>query len=101
MLMIELSRAFRKDYRRVIFNPAHARDIPKTYESAVSMLAAGVPLPDHPKPQAVFTCRSSPVSSYCQGLVPDWDSAGHCGGAFRAIVHRKIPLLPCPVPAIL
>ncbi len=47
MLMIELSRAFRKDYRRVISNPAHARDIPKAYESAVSMLVAGVPLPDH------------------------------------------------------
>ena len=45
MRTIELSTAFRKDYRRAKSNPKHAADVHDRLESAASLLAEDKPLP--------------------------------------------------------
>ena len=46
MRTIELSNAFKKDYKRVKANPRYSNDLRKIYESAVLLLAEDKPLPE-------------------------------------------------------
>lgn len=46
MRTIELSTAFKKDYKRVKANPRHAQDVRALYEGAALLLAEDKPLPE-------------------------------------------------------
>jgi mRNA interferase YafQ len=46
MRTIELSSAFKKDYKRAKANPRHAQDVRALYEAASSLLAEDEPLPE-------------------------------------------------------
>lgn len=46
MRKIELSTAFKRDYKRAKANPRHAQDVRSLFESVVLLLAEDEPLPD-------------------------------------------------------
>lgn len=61
MRVIELSAAFKKDYKRVKANPRHADDVRTLFEGIALLLAQDQPLPE--------CCQDHP-------LIGDWK--GYC-----------------------
>ena len=46
MRTIDLSTAFKKDYKRIKANPRHAQDVRTLYETVTTLLAEDTPLPE-------------------------------------------------------
>jgi mRNA interferase YafQ len=63
MRKIDLSTAFKKDYKRARANPHHAQSVRALYEAAVLLLAEDKPLPD--------SCRD-------HALIGDWKGYREC-----------------------
>ncbi|MDR3175165.1 MAG: type II toxin-antitoxin system YafQ family toxin [Desulfovibrio sp.] len=63
MRTIELSAAFKKDYKRALSNPRHAQDVRAIYEGAALLLADDKPLPENYRDHA---------------LVGDWKGYREC-----------------------
>lgn len=54
MRNIELSTAFKRDYKRAKANPRHAQDVPSLFESVALLLANDEPLPDSYRDHALI-----------------------------------------------
>lgn len=63
MRMIELSKSFKKDYKRTKANPRHAQDMRALYEAVALLLAEDKPLPEN--------CRD-------HALVGEWEGYREC-----------------------
>ena len=54
MRTIDLSRAFRRDYKRARANPHHAHDVRTLYEDVALLLAEDKPLPESYRDHALI-----------------------------------------------
>ena len=64
MRTIELSNAFKRDYKRTKANPCHAQDVRALYETAVLLLAKDEPLSENYRDHALKSSHALSGASF-------------------------------------